>query len=150
MTVASSVVQTIAQVIEAASAPVALIPDVTTGGAGVAASPVAIAEVAGGEKASKAMESTAKALSFVASLLGTGASLSSTMAGYHRRQEEWKHQENLANLELKQMEKQITGAQIRLALAEKELENHEMQMENTRKSMITWSISLPIKSCTTG
>ncbi|MBK7336324.1 MAG: hypothetical protein IPJ00_09195 [Saprospirales bacterium] len=31
------------------------------------------------------------------------------------------------------MEKQITGAQIRLALAEKELENHEMQMENTRE-----------------
>lgn len=133
LTVASSVIQTVAQIIEAASGPVQMIPDVTVGAAGIFGSPVTISYAAGGGKSSGAMQSVAKSFNIIASLLGTGASLSATLGGYQRRQEEWSHQLNLAKLELRQMEKQITAAQIRQAIAEKEMENHEMQIENTRE-----------------
>jgi hypothetical protein len=54
-------------------------------------------------------------------------------ADYIRRQEDWKFQERSADLELKQMDKQIAAAEIRLALTEKELDNHDLQSEQSRE-----------------
>jgi len=55
------------------------------------------------------------------------------MGGYQRRQEDWTHQADLATKELKQVQKQIAAAEIRLAISEHELQNHELQIENARE-----------------
>lgn len=63
---------------------------------------------------------------YKASKLGTDAS-------YDRRWDDWKLQERLAKKELTQIEKQIIAAQIRLALAEKERDNHAIQLQQSRE-----------------
>jgi hypothetical protein len=64
--------------------------------------------------------------SYRANKLGTDAS-------YERRWDEWKFQQRLAKNELKQVEKQIVAAQVRLALAEKERDNHAIQVQQSRE-----------------
>ncbi len=56
-----------------------------------------------------------------------------TDAQHDRRWDDWKLQERLAKKELEQVEKQIIAAQIRLALAEKERDNHAIQLEQSRE-----------------
>ncbi len=50
-----------------------------------------------------------------------------------RREEEWKHQADLASKELVQIDKQIAAAEIRKAIAEQEIKNHDKQIENAKK-----------------
>ena len=66
------------------------------------------------------------AFTYEASNLGTDAS-------YDRRWDEWQLQKRLAENELTQIEKQIIAAQIRLALAEKERDNHAIQVQQSRE-----------------
>ena len=63
---------------------------------------------------------------YKASKLGTDAS-------YERRWDDWQLQKRLAKNELKQLDKQIITAQIRLALAEKERDNHAIQVQQSRE-----------------
>jgi hypothetical protein len=55
-----------------------------------------------------------------------------TIAGYQRRQDEWVFQSRLALREVQQVRKQTIAAQIRQAIAEQELKNHEKQIRNAR------------------
>jgi peptidoglycan hydrolase-like protein with peptidoglycan-binding domain len=55
-----------------------------------------------------------------------------TEAGYERRQEDWDFQATQAQAEIAQVEKQIIAAEIRLSVAEQDLKNHELQVENAR------------------
>ena len=68
-----------------------------------------------------------------ASKLNTTASLSGTMGSFQRRKEDWKHQADLAAKETKQIEKQIAAAEIRVAIFESELQNHDLQIENAKE-----------------
>jgi hypothetical protein len=86
----------------------------------------------GGANVASAAQSFGSAASVTAAMLSTGASITLTLAGYQRRQEEWQHQANLANQELKQVEKQIAAANIRLAIADLEVKNHDLQTENAK------------------
>ena len=61
------------------------------------------------------------------------ASKLSTDASYERRWDDWKLQERLATKELKQAEEQIAAAEVRLALAEKDRDNHFIQIEQSRE-----------------
>lgn len=54
------------------------------------------------------------------------------MRGYERRYYDWRLQFSLTNKELEQIDKQIAAAEIRKAIAEQELNNHELQVENTK------------------
>jgi hypothetical protein len=58
----------------------------------------------------------------------------SIIGGHSRRWDEWKLQERTANLELKSIEKQLVAAEIRKEIAETDLKNHELQIENAKKS----------------
>ncbi|HKH82373.1 MAG TPA: hypothetical protein VKA25_01680 [Gemmatimonadales bacterium] len=78
------------------------------------------------------LSSTAALLDATASVLSIQSQLEGKMADYDRRQDEWIHQANLANIELKQIDQQLVGAEIRLAVAEQELRNHDRQIENAR------------------
>lgn len=110
----------------------AAIPDITIGISGWAGSPVTIATT-GGQQASNVANSGAKAYEVLASVFNMIVSLSGTMGSYERRWDEWKLQEQLADKELLQIEKQLLAADIRYQIAEKELENHEIQRENTQE-----------------
>jgi hypothetical protein len=72
------------------------------------------------------------ALAIKGHALDRSASLSATKAGYQRRKEEWDFQAKMANMELQQLDCQLAAAEIRLMMAEKELENLEMQIEQSQ------------------
>jgi hypothetical protein len=62
------------------------------------------------------------------------AGRASTLASYTRRFEDWKLQERLADKELAQIDKQIASAELRIAIAGKELNNHVLQIENAKST----------------
>jgi Tc toxin complex TcA C-terminal TcB-binding domain/Neuraminidase-like domain len=128
----ASELQLMSQTVSAGAAAVYPVPDVSTGMTGL--SPTAIAEIAGGKKSAAAMQAFGQAMGIYASLLGSNASMSATLGGYQRRADDWKREEQALAKELQQMDKQILGAEIRLAIAEKELENHDLQRENAREA----------------
>jgi len=61
------------------------------------------------------------------------ANRASILGGYERRMQEWEFQKDSAEKELEQIDKQIAAAQIRVAIAEQELANHNQQIEQAQK-----------------
>jgi hypothetical protein len=55
------------------------------------------------------------------------------MASYGCRYDYWKLQEKLALTGIKQIKKQILAAEIRKSMAEKDLENRELQIEKAEE-----------------
>ena len=101
-----------------------LIPEVKGG------APTTMGLTYGGGNIASSVQTFGSAAGLTASILNTGASLSATLGGFERRQDDWDHQADLATRELDQVRKQIAGAQIRVAIAENELRNHELQIDN--------------------
>ena len=103
-----------------------LIPGIKTG------APTTIGATYGGDNVGPAAQAFGSAAGTTASILNTSASLSSTLGSYERRQEDWTHQAELATKELQQVKKQIAAAEIRLAISERELQNHDLQIEHAK------------------
>ena len=61
------------------------------------------------------------------------ANLSSILGGWTRRTDDWKLQKDLAAKELIQIDKQITAASIRAAIAQRELDNTARQIEQSQE-----------------
>lgn len=61
---------------------------------------------------------------------GTKASI---MGGHERRRDEWIHQAELAEKEQEHIEKQKAAADIRIEIAETDLKNHDLQIENAKE-----------------
>ncbi len=61
------------------------------------------------------------------------ANRAAKLGSYSRRELEWIFQSNTAKAELNQAFKQLRGAQIREAIAKKEFENHQVQMQNAQQ-----------------
>jgi hypothetical protein len=55
------------------------------------------------------------------------------LGGYARRELDWSYQSNLAAAEITQLFKQLRAAQIREAVAERELTNHQQQIRNAEE-----------------
>lgn len=108
----------------------AYIPNFVMGASGIA-SPVATFSF-GGQQLSSSALSMASIASKVGGILQKEAGLASQSSSYKRRQEDWDLQLELASNELEQIEKQIAASQIRLAISEKDLKNHKLQIENTK------------------
>jgi hypothetical protein len=108
------------------------IPAVTTGAAGSMGTPVGVATVTDGQKLAKGLELLAQGLTITGAYFSGTAASQGLSAGFKRRKEEWKQQADLADREIKQINKQIEAAEVRLTMAERDLENHERQMENAR------------------
>lgn len=122
----------IAQGIQVAVSIAHLFPNFDVGTAGWAASPVVAASF-GGNNLGSGLQGVAEGMRMIAAQFTHEASMASIKGGYDRRWEEWKLQEKLANKELDQLEKQIVAAEIRVAIAEHELNNHDLQLENARQ-----------------
>jgi hypothetical protein len=86
----------------------------------------------GGEQLSKISAAVAAGLRGTADLMHFGANMSAKMGGYTRRAQDWTFQSNLAAGEISQIFKQIRAAQVRVAVAQRELENHGKQILNAR------------------
>jgi len=85
----------------------------------------------GGSNLAAAAHATINALQSIASLSRLQGESANMKGGYDRRMDEWKFQSKSAELEIKQIDKQIIAGEIRLAIAEQEIENHELQMEQS-------------------
>ncbi len=107
------------------------IPNFLLGASGFGGSPHATAET-GGSAFGDAAKFAAEGLAHIARNLDKMASLSSTVASYTRRQDDWDFQKDLAVKEIEQIDKLIAAAELRIAIAEKELENHVLQIENAK------------------
>ena len=75
----------------------------------------------------------ASALGSLSNTLASNAShyanRASLFAGYERRRDELVFQSKITSTELEQLRKQIIAAEIRVSMAEREMENHERQIE---------------------
>lgn len=120
------------QAAQATGGGVSAIPDFVTGAAGMGASPVTIV-IAGGGQASRSSSHSAESLAMLGAYADLLATMTGLMAGHERREQEWKLQEAQAELELTQIETQIAAAKMRVTIAERELANHERQMEQSRE-----------------
>lgn len=107
------------------------IPNFMLGASGFGGTPKATAETGGGAFGDAA-KFAAEGLSHIARHLEKLAALSATVASYERRQDDWDFQRDLAVKEIEQIDKTIASAELRIAVAQKELENHVLQMQNAR------------------
>ncbi|MBI2998767.1 MAG: hypothetical protein HYY46_10020, partial [Deltaproteobacteria bacterium] len=107
------------------------VPQFLIGASGFGGSPHATAET-GGKTFGEIAEDAALTLSATSRALEKGASIASTVASYERRQDDWDFQEDLAIKEIKQIDKSIAAAELRIAISENELENHVLQIENAK------------------
>jgi hypothetical protein len=123
--------EVVATALNATAGTAHLVPDVTVGISGFGATPVATVKYGGGNVGESATN-WAAFFSGLGGILHSGANLMATQASNERRWEDWKLQEHLADKELLQMDKQIAAAELRIAIAKKELDNHVLQIENAR------------------
>jgi peptidoglycan hydrolase-like protein with peptidoglycan-binding domain len=114
------------------AAAIALMPRIGTGIAGAMGTPKTDFDPVDGARFAKAAENATAAVASEAALLDKLASMSATLGSYYRRDDDWKFQALVASGELRQIERQIAAAEIRVAIAEKELDNHELQIEHSQ------------------
>lgn len=107
------------------------LPNITFGGSGFGGSPVATMQW-GSANIMSALQALGTSETQLSNSASYAASMHSTLAGYDRRFDDYKLQERLADKELEQIDKSIAAAELRVALAEKELENHLRQIENAK------------------
>ncbi|HEX8018058.1 MAG TPA: neuraminidase-like domain-containing protein, partial [Flavobacterium sp.] len=125
---------TVGSIMELAAGATALIPDVTVGAAGIGGSPVATSKLTGGEQISSSISTFAKAILLGSQVVDKVAAGISTMGSYERRNDDWKLQERLAKKELDSIDKQISAAEIRRDISETDLKNHDIQIENSKRT----------------
>lgn len=131
LSIASTVIDSAVALGYVLSGGLRVVPQFVIGAAGFGGSPTAQAET-GGKTFGDIAEDAALTLSSISRALDKGASIASSMASYQRRKDDWDLQKDLAVKEIEQLEKSIVAADIRIAIAEKELENHVLQIENAK------------------
>ncbi len=107
------------------------IPELITGVSGLASSPVSELSIGGAMFAGVA-ELVATAYNDMSQEEYASGQLAGTSASYLRRAADWKMQADAARKELEQVDKQIAAAQIRLAMAEHDLANQDLQIANAQ------------------
>ncbi len=109
----------------------ALLPALSVGASGWGGSPVVTVQF-GGEDLSRNCTAAAGVLRGYANIRSQKAGMSNTLASYQRRADEWDFQRQLAETELKQIDKQLAAAELRIAIAEHELDVHLRQVADAQ------------------
>lgn len=86
----------------------------------------------GGELWGSALDVLGDGLAMGSAIVRDQANMIQINAGYDRRRDDWKFQEGQAKLEQKHVEQQMVAAEIRKSIVSKELENHHLQIEQSR------------------
>ena len=146
LTAVSGLLQTGAAYLETGAAVAHILPEFTVG--------VTSAEATtGGMHVGSALDAASRAMSSLSSVTNLAASASATLGSYQRRADEWAFQADLAVKEGEQIDKQIVGAEIRLAIARHDLSNHVLQTKHakevdqrmrskfTNADLYTWMVS---------
>ena len=92
-----------------------------------------LSRVAGGSPSGSALQSAGRAMEILGGVAQAHGSASGILAGYRRRADDWKLQADIAKADVKQLDKQILAADIRRQIAERDLANHELQIEQAAK-----------------
>jgi peptidoglycan hydrolase-like protein with peptidoglycan-binding domain len=121
--------QELVQAGKLAASIISIMPAIDLGLSGFGGSPIAKAKL-GGLELGQAANLAADILSFKSMTASNDSAMASSKASFDRRWDDWKLQERMADKELEQFDKQIASAELRVAIAEKELENHLIQVEN--------------------
>ena len=121
------------QIVRTVAGALALIPEFHLGVSGFGGSPEVVLQL-GGSALSKATAIGADILNILGSVASYEANRASILGGYDRRFEDWKLQERLAKKELEQIKRQTVAAEIRRDIAETDLKNHDLQIENAKKT----------------
>jgi len=87
----------------------------------------------GGSQTGQSVHKFAVAIRALADLSEAVSASAGLEATFQRRDDEWKHQKNLADKELANIEKQITAAQIRVEITTKSLEVHDKTIEQAEE-----------------
>jgi len=87
----------------------------------------------GGSNLGSAAQAVAEGFRMNSNIFAYYANLAQINSGHERRNEEWIQQKELAEKELKQIDKQILAAKIRENIAEQELTNQEKQIDNANQ-----------------
>ena len=95
--------------------------------------PIVFQADTGGSHLGSAMNAAGAAWGMLATSASFQAGRSATISSHQRRYDEWRFQSNTAAKELEQIDKQILANEIRKQIAEKEITNHDQQIENTQE-----------------
>jgi hypothetical protein len=125
--------QKASQIIRTIAGALSLIPEFHIGASGFGGSPSVVLQL-GGSAISKATNIGADILNILSSVASFEANRASITASQERRFDDWKLQERLANKELDSIDKQISAAEIRKEIAVTDLSNHELQIDNAKKT----------------
>jgi hypothetical protein len=87
----------------------------------------------GGSSVGSSLAQVASALRGAAGIASAIASSAGMEATFQRRAEDWAHQADMAGREVKALDKQVTAAEIRVAIAERALEVHLKSIEQARE-----------------
>ena len=123
--------QEAAQGVKLAASIISILPAIDLGASGFGGTPIAKFKI-GGLELGQATDLAAEVLSFLSLMASNDSAMASTEAGFERRWDDWKLQERLADKDLDQLDSQIAAAELRVSIAEKELENHILQIENAK------------------
>ena len=129
---AANIAQAAAMALDIAAGAAHLIPALNIGASGFGGSPHAAANW-GGMNLGNSSLSFADVSRSLAGILSGQAGLAATQGSYQRRKDDWGFQATLAKKELDQLNAQIVAAQIRQQIAEKDLDNQALQIENAQK-----------------
>ncbi len=127
LTSAGLVIQNVAARLDLVGSVVSLIPNFKI------TSPFSAGPTFGGDNVGQAIRAFSAYLGGNASIMQTRGGLAATLGGYQRRFDDWKLQERLAAKELEQMDRQILASEIRLDIAKKDLQNHDLQAANAKE-----------------
>jgi hypothetical protein len=125
------VAQQTAQAINIAASVAHVVPSFDIGAAGFGGSPKA-SVMFGGPNVGSALQAAAGGFTVWSNSESYHANKAAIDAGHDRRWDDWKLQERLANKELEQVDKQIAAATLRVAIAQQELDNQLLQIENAK------------------
>jgi hypothetical protein len=129
----SHTLQEAAQGLKNTASAISVMPAIDIGGSGFGGSPVAKFKI-GGLELGQAASLAADALSFFSMIAANDSTMAGIKAGFDRRWNDWKLQERLAVKELDQIASQIAAAELRIAIAERELDNQKLQIENAKET----------------
>lgn len=86
----------------------------------------------GGVAIGGALKSAGEALGILPTMYDTAANWIITNAQYQRRQDEWDFQVGQADADIARIDRDIAVAEIRVAIAQRELDNHDLQVEQSK------------------
>jgi hypothetical protein len=121
--------RTAGNISEAIAQAMAVVPDMWSGVAGIAGTPLFFTQLPVGNKLGQAFATAARIANVLAEIANTTGSLRLTEGGWDRREDEWRHQVEVLDIEIEQIERQILAAERRRDIALRELNNHQRQIE---------------------